>query len=49
MTAFRDAVTCTYTEVTLRDVMIDWMKEQTRQGKVVDSALDGRIKILTAE
>jgi 2',3'-cyclic-nucleotide 2'-phosphodiesterase (5'-nucleotidase family) len=47
MTAFRDAVTCTYTEVTLRDVMIDWMKEQTRQGKVVDSALDGRIKILT--
>ena len=47
MAAFRDAITCTYTGVTLRDVMIDWMKEQTRQGKVVDSALDGRIKILT--
>ncbi len=47
MAAFRDAVTCTYTGVTLRDLMIDWMKEQTRQGKVIDSSLDGRIKILT--
>lgn len=49
MAAFRDAVAHTYTGVTLRDVMINWMKEQTRQGKVVDSVLDGRIKILTAE
>ncbi len=49
MAAFRDAVACTYTGVTLRDVMINWVKEQSRQGKEVDSALDGRIKILTTE
>ncbi len=49
MGAFRNAIACIYTGITLRDVMIDWMKEQTRQGKEVDSALDGRIKILTAE
>jgi 2',3'-cyclic-nucleotide 2'-phosphodiesterase (5'-nucleotidase family) len=49
MGAFRNAVANTHTGVTLREVMIDWVKEQTRQGKEVDSALDGRIKILTAE
>lgn len=49
MGAFRNAVSCIYTGITLRDVMIDWIKGQTRQGKEVNSALDGRIKILTTE
>ena len=44
MTAFLDAVTSTYTGITLRDVMIDWVKEQTRQGKEIDAVLDGRIR-----
>lgn len=46
MAAFRNAISSNYTGVTLRDVMIDWVKEQTRQGKEVDSVLDGRITIV---
>lgn len=49
MGAFRNAVAHTNTGITLRDVMIDWVREQARQGREVDSALDGRIKILTAK
>lgn len=43
MAAFRDALSHTDTGITLRDVMIDWVKEQARQGKEIESALDGRI------
>lgn len=46
MGAFRDAVSKFDSGITLRDVMIDWVKEQTRQGKEIDSALDSRIKII---
>lgn len=45
MSAFRDAVTSVNTGVTLRDVMIDWVKEQTRRGEEIESTLDGRIVI----
>ena len=43
MAAFRDALSHTDTGITLRDAMIDWVKEQNRQGKEIESALDGRI------
>lgn len=43
MAAFRDALSHTDTGITLRDAMIDWVKEQARQGKEIESALDGRI------
>lgn len=45
MSAFRDAVSSVDTGITLRDVMIDWVKEQTRRGEEIDSQLDGRITI----
>ncbi|MDR2816320.1 MAG: 5'-nucleotidase C-terminal domain-containing protein [Proteiniphilum sp.] len=45
MSAFRNAVKNVNTGITLRDVMIDWVKEQTRRGKEVESVLDGRILI----
>ncbi|WP_026326996.1 5'-nucleotidase C-terminal domain-containing protein [Proteiniphilum acetatigenes] len=45
MSAFRDAITSVNTGVTLRDVMIDWVKEQTRRGEEIESVLDGRIII----
>lgn len=45
MSAFRDAVSSINTGVTLRDVMIDWVKEQTRRGEEIDSQLDERIVI----
>ncbi|SDZ85509.1 5'-nucleotidase, C-terminal domain [Porphyromonadaceae bacterium NLAE-zl-C104] len=45
MSAFRDAVSSVNTGITLRDVMIDWVKEQTRRGNEIESALDGRIVI----
>lgn len=45
MSAFLDAVSITDTGVTLRDIMIDWVREQTRQGKEVKSVLDGRIEV----
>lgn len=46
MTAFRDAISTSDTGITLRDVMINWVREQTRQGKEIESTLDGRIKII---
>lgn len=46
MTAFRDALSLSDTGITLRDVMIEWIREQTRQGKEIDSSLDGRIKVV---
>jgi 2',3'-cyclic-nucleotide 2'-phosphodiesterase (5'-nucleotidase family) len=46
MSAFRNAVANVNTGVTLRDVMIDWVREQTRQGREIESALDGRITVI---
>lgn len=45
MSAFRNAVTNVNTGVTLRDVMIDWVQEQTRRGDEVESVLDRRIVV----
>lgn len=45
MSAFRNALSRTDTGVTLRDIMIDHVKEQTRRGNEVVSTLDGRIII----
>lgn len=45
MSAFRDAVSIRDTGITLRDIMIDYIREQTAQGKVITSELDGRITI----
>ncbi|WP_298650859.1 5'-nucleotidase C-terminal domain-containing protein [uncultured Proteiniphilum sp.] len=45
MSAFRDAVANVNTGITLRDVMIDWVKEQTRRGDEIESVLDGRIVV----
>ena len=46
MNAFRNAVTVTDTGVTLRDIMINWVREQARQGNDIKSILDGRIEII---
>ncbi|MGI6048599.1 MAG: 5'-nucleotidase C-terminal domain-containing protein [Petrimonas sp.] len=46
MDAFRNALKATHTGLTLRDMMIDYVKEQTRQGKEITSKLDGRITIV---
>ncbi|WP_294081011.1 5'-nucleotidase C-terminal domain-containing protein [Proteiniphilum sp. UBA5384] len=45
MSAFHNAVTSVNSGVTLRDVMIDWVQEQTRRGDEVESTLDGRITV----
>lgn len=45
MSAFRDAVSIRDTGITLRDIMIDYVREQTAQGKIITSQLDGRITI----
>ena len=46
MSAFLNAISTNNTGVTLRDIMIDWVKEQTRMGKEIESAVDGRIIII---
>ncbi|MDD4778392.1 MAG: 5'-nucleotidase C-terminal domain-containing protein [Fermentimonas sp.] len=46
MNAFLDAVSVTDTGVTLRDIMIDWVREQTRSGNEITSVLDGRIEVI---
>lgn len=46
MDAFSDALERKDMGITLRDVMIDYVKEQTRQGKEITSQLDGRITII---
>lgn len=46
MGAFRNAVSSDNTGLTLRDLMIDWVKEQTRRGEEVESVLDGRIVVV---
>ena len=45
MKAFKDAVSIDNTGVTLRDIIIDYVREQTAQGKTISSQLDGRITI----
>lgn len=46
MAAFKNALKRTDTGITLRDVMIRYVKEQTRQGKEITSKLDGRITVI---
>jgi len=46
MDALRNAIKVTHTGITLRDVMIDYVKEQTRQGSEITSRLDGRITVI---
>lgn len=46
MSAFVNAISITDSGVTLRDVMIDWVRDQTRQGNEIKSILDGRIEVL---
>lgn len=43
MAAFKNAIKKTDTGITLRDMMIDYVKEQTRQGNEISSKLDNRI------
>jgi len=45
MSAFRNALSSVNTGITLRDVMIDYVKEQTRRGTEIKSVLDDRITI----
>lgn len=45
MSAFRNALSNVNTGITLRDVMIDYVKEQTRRGTEIKSVLDDRITI----
>jgi len=46
MSAFRNAISVNNTGITLRDIMIEWVKEQTRMGKEIESVVDGRITII---
>ncbi|HMM16486.1 MAG TPA: 5'-nucleotidase C-terminal domain-containing protein [Petrimonas sp.] len=46
MDALRNALKTTNTGITLRDVMINYVKEQTRQGNEITSHLDGRITVI---
>src|SRR5690554_4927313 len=46
MTSFRNALTSVNTGITLRDLMIDYVKEQTRRGNEITSVLDGRITVI---
>lgn len=46
MDALRNAQKTINTGITLRDVMIDYVREQTRQGKELTSKLDGRITVV---
>lgn len=45
MRAFKQAVSVNDTGVTLRDIMVDYVREKTSQGKEISSQLDGRITI----
>ena len=45
MNAFRNAVSTNNTGITLRDIVIEYVREQTAEGKVISSQLDGRITI----
>lgn len=45
MSAFKNAIETNNTGVTLRDIMIDYVRNQTAQGKNISSQEDGRITI----
>ena len=45
MSAFKDAVSIVDSGITLRDVVIDYVRNQTAVGKTITSKLDGRITI----
>ncbi len=45
MQALKKAVNATPTGTTLRDVMLDYVKEETRQGHEITSVLDGRVTV----
>ena len=45
MSAFKDARSIKDTGITLRDIMIDYVREQTAEGKIISSQIDGRITI----
>lgn len=45
MKAFKNAVSINNTGITLRDVMIEYVREQTAKGNPISSELDGRIII----
>lgn len=45
MNALLNAISSNNTGVTLRDIMIDWVKEQSRMGNDIESSIDGRIII----
>lgn len=45
MNAFKDAIKINNTGVVLRDIMIDYVREQTAKGKAITSKIDGRITI----
>ena len=49
MSAMRNALSHHNTGVTLRDVMIDYVKKETRRGNPIRSYLDGRITITNQE
>ncbi len=46
MSAFQNAITKQDTGITLRDVMIAWVKDQTLRGNKIVSTLDNRIVII---
>ena len=46
MEAFLDAVEVNNTGVTLRDMMIEYVKEETAKGNPITSKLDGRITVI---
>lgn len=45
MEAFKKAISVEYPGIILRDYMMDYVKKQTAEGKVVSSKLDGRIVV----
>ncbi len=46
MAAFRNGKNVENTGITLRDVMINYIKDQTRMGNSISSKIDGRIEVL---
>lgn len=46
MSAFKKAIKTEFTGLTLRDLMIDYVREQTRRGNEIVSVLDGRITLV---
>lgn len=46
MNAFKNAVKTDFTGITLRDLMIDYVREQTRSGNEIVSQLDDRITLV---